>query len=172
MRLYVDHEHHDGYLRDGCFFSLGVFSLENDIFDKMAAQITYANGVQVSYSCTTYSPYEGGPASPSTERPHRKPGPDGGLDQRASALGGTGAGRDPDYRQLRGDRGVGDSSCDSGGHGGGDTRMTDKIWREPAGRGSARAGVGGEGRCDGGVDWVCGEEECEEWKAGEGGGSE
>ena len=54
MNLYVDHEHYDGYLRDGC-----VWSDEIDIYDKMAAQIRYANGVQVSYSCTTYSPYEG-----------------------------------------------------------------------------------------------------------------
>ncbi len=52
--LYVENEHHDGYLRDGC-----VWSDEIDIYDKMAAQIKYANGVQVSYSCTTYSPYEG-----------------------------------------------------------------------------------------------------------------
>lgn len=52
--LYADHEHHDGYLRDAC-----LFRPEIDIYDKMAAQIKYANGVQVSYSLTTYSPYEG-----------------------------------------------------------------------------------------------------------------
>jgi predicted dehydrogenase len=52
--LYVENEHHDGYLRDGC-----VWSEEIDIFDKMSAQIRYMNGVDVSYSCTTYSPYEG-----------------------------------------------------------------------------------------------------------------
>ncbi len=62
-RLYVDHEHHDGYLRDGC-----VWSSEIDIFDKMAAQIRYMNGVQVSYSCTTYSPPTRDIASPSTAR--------------------------------------------------------------------------------------------------------
>lgn len=54
MELYVNNEKHDGYLRDGC-----VFKEDIDIFDKMAATIKYANGVQVSYSCTTYSPYEG-----------------------------------------------------------------------------------------------------------------
>jgi predicted dehydrogenase len=54
MNLYVANEHHDGYLRDGC-----VWDEEIDIFDKMAAQIKYANGTVVSYSCTTYSPYEG-----------------------------------------------------------------------------------------------------------------
>jgi len=54
VRLYVDAERHDGYIRDGC-----VWDERIDIFDKMAASIRYANGVQVSYSCTTYSPYEG-----------------------------------------------------------------------------------------------------------------
>ena len=51
--LYVKNEHHDGYLRDGC-----VWRKEIDIYDKMAAQIKYANGVTVNYSLTTYSPYE------------------------------------------------------------------------------------------------------------------
>ena len=54
MRLYVDNEHHDGYLRDGC-----VYRPEIDIYDKMSAQIRYANNVIANYSLTTYSPYEG-----------------------------------------------------------------------------------------------------------------
>jgi predicted dehydrogenase len=54
MDLYAANEKYDGYLRDGC-----VWKNDIDIFDKMAASIKYANGVQVSYSCTTYSPYEG-----------------------------------------------------------------------------------------------------------------
>ncbi len=54
MDLYAANEKYDGYLRDGC-----VWKEDIDIFDKMAASIKYANGVQVSYSCTTYSPYEG-----------------------------------------------------------------------------------------------------------------
>jgi predicted dehydrogenase len=52
--LYVKNDHHDGYLRDGC-----VFREDIDIYDKMSAQIIYANGVTVNYSLTTYSPYEG-----------------------------------------------------------------------------------------------------------------
>ncbi|MDR1938907.1 MAG: gfo/Idh/MocA family oxidoreductase, partial [Tannerellaceae bacterium] len=47
-------ESYDGYLRDGC-----VFREDVNIYDKMAASIRYANGVQVSYSLTAYSPYEG-----------------------------------------------------------------------------------------------------------------
>ncbi|MBM3168068.1 MAG: Gfo/Idh/MocA family oxidoreductase [Bacteroidetes bacterium] len=53
-QLYVDNESYDGYLRDAC-----VFREEIDIYDKMAVQIRYKNKVQVSYSLTTYSPYEG-----------------------------------------------------------------------------------------------------------------
>lgn len=52
--LYPNNEKYDGYLRDGC-----VWSNEIDIYDKMSAQIIYANGVTVNYSLTTYSPYEG-----------------------------------------------------------------------------------------------------------------
>ena len=54
MDLYHANEHHDGYIRDNC-----LWREEIDIFDKMAVQIRYANDVQVSYSLTTYSPYEG-----------------------------------------------------------------------------------------------------------------
>jgi predicted dehydrogenase len=52
--LYVKNEQHDGYMRDGC-----VWRNEIDIYDKMSAQIVYANGVTANYSLTTYSPYEG-----------------------------------------------------------------------------------------------------------------
>lgn len=54
MKLYVANEHYDGYLRDAC-----VWRKEIDIFDKMGAVIKYANNVQVTYSLTTYSPFEG-----------------------------------------------------------------------------------------------------------------
>ena len=53
-KLYVDNEKYDGYIRDNC-----LFRKEIDIFDKMAVQIKYANDVQVSYSLSTYSPFEG-----------------------------------------------------------------------------------------------------------------
>lgn len=53
-KLYVDNEKYDGYHRDGC-----VFRKDINIYDKMAATIKYKNGVQVSYSLTAYSPYEG-----------------------------------------------------------------------------------------------------------------
>ncbi|MBN2349343.1 MAG: Gfo/Idh/MocA family oxidoreductase [Bacteroidales bacterium] len=53
-KLYVNNEQHDGYIRDNC-----LWRNEIDIYDKMTVQIKYANNVQVSYSLTTYSPYEG-----------------------------------------------------------------------------------------------------------------
>lgn len=52
--LYVNNEEHDGYIRDSC-----VFREEINIYDKMSAQIKYANETVVNYSLTTYSPFEG-----------------------------------------------------------------------------------------------------------------
>ncbi len=54
MKLYVENEHHDGYIRDNC-----LFRPEIDICDKMPAQLKYANNVMVNYILTTYSPFEG-----------------------------------------------------------------------------------------------------------------
>jgi len=54
MDLYVNNEKYDGYVRDNCLFRHDI-----DIYDKMSAQIKYANDVVVNYSLTTYSPYEG-----------------------------------------------------------------------------------------------------------------
>ena len=54
MKMYVANEKHDGYIRDQCVFRENI-----DIYDKMSAQIVYANGTIVNYSLTTYSPYEG-----------------------------------------------------------------------------------------------------------------
>ncbi len=54
MNLYVKNEHHDGYIRDNCLFRHDI-----NIYDKMSAQVKYRNNVYVNYSLTTYSPYEG-----------------------------------------------------------------------------------------------------------------
>lgn len=54
MDLYVANEKYDGYIRDNCLWRESI-----DIYDKMAVQIKYANNVHVSYSLTSYSPYEG-----------------------------------------------------------------------------------------------------------------
>lgn len=54
MDLYVANEKYDGYVRDSC-----LFRPEINIYDKMSAQIKYANNTIVNYSLTTYSPFEG-----------------------------------------------------------------------------------------------------------------
>ena len=54
MKLYADNEKYDGYLRDNC-----LFREEIDIYDKMSVLIKYANNVEVTYSLTAYSPFEG-----------------------------------------------------------------------------------------------------------------
>lgn len=120
MKLYVDHEHHDGYLRDGC-----VWSDKIDIYDKMAAQIRYANGVHVSYSCTTYSPYEGYRIAFN--------GTQGRMEAWVKE-------RQPwdaeEYDELRVTDNFGQTELiqiphGGGGHGGGDTRLKDRIFKDP-----------------------------------------
>lgn len=54
MAFYCDNEKYDGYIKDNC-----LFRNEINIYDKMSAQIKYANNAVASYSLTTYSPYEG-----------------------------------------------------------------------------------------------------------------
>lgn len=54
VKMYVENEKYDGYIRDNC-----LFREEIDIYDKMSAQIKYANQAIVNYSLTTYSPFEG-----------------------------------------------------------------------------------------------------------------
>jgi predicted dehydrogenase len=120
MRLYADHEKHDGYLRDAC-----VWREDIDIYDKMAAQIRYANNVIVSYSLTTYSPYEGYRIAFNGTR--------GRLEAWIKE-------RQPwqaeDYDELRLTKNFGDTQLihiphAQGGHGGGDMRMLDKIFKDP-----------------------------------------
>ncbi len=54
MNLYANHEKHDGYIRDNC-----LFREEIDIYDKMSAQVKYKDNTVLNYSLTTYSPIEG-----------------------------------------------------------------------------------------------------------------
>jgi predicted dehydrogenase len=54
MKLYVGCEDADGYHRDGC-----VFREDVDIFDSMSALVKYSNGVNMSYSLNAFMPIEG-----------------------------------------------------------------------------------------------------------------
>ncbi len=120
VNLYVENEHHDGYLRDGC-----VWSEEIDIYDKMTAQIRYANGVQMSYSCTTYSPYEGYRIAFN--------GTKGRLEAWIHE-------RQPwstdNYDEIRVTDNFGQTELirvphSGGGHGGGDDRLRDRLFKDP-----------------------------------------
>ena len=54
MRLYGSAEDVDGYHRDGC-----VFREDVNIFDTMSAMVTYSNGATMSYALDAHLPYEG-----------------------------------------------------------------------------------------------------------------
>ena len=120
MRLYADHEKYDGYLRDGC-----VWREDINIYDKMAVQVKYANDVQLSYSLTTYSPYEGYRIAFN------------GTKGRIEAWIHE---RQPwhkeNYDEIRVTDCFGETELikvphGGGGHGGGDTRLKDKIFKDP-----------------------------------------
>lgn len=51
---YLEHEHHDGYHRDGCVFSSAI-----DIEDTMNVLVDYENGARMSYSLNAFMPREG-----------------------------------------------------------------------------------------------------------------
>ena len=54
MKLYVECEQEDGYLRDAC-----LFRKEIDTYDTMTVQCRYENGVLLTYSLNAASPIEG-----------------------------------------------------------------------------------------------------------------
>ncbi len=121
-KLYVENEHHDGYLRDGC-----VFREDINIYDKMAVQIRHANQVITSYSLTTYSPYEGYRIAFN------------GTQGRVEAWIQERQPWEPEYDgqdSIRLTKNFGQSeiilvSNGAGGHGGGDILMADKIFGDP-----------------------------------------
>lgn len=140
MDLYANHEKHDGYIRDNC-----LWRKEIDIYDKMAVQIRYANNVQVSYSLTTYSPYEGfsiafngmngridsweGIPWRSDEQISQAKLHEQEMDQKKE-------GETSEYDEIMVMKNFGDYEQVripkvKGGHGGGDSRLQDKIFRNP-----------------------------------------
>jgi predicted dehydrogenase len=54
VQLYVGPESVDGYHRDGC-----VFRNDVNIYDTMTAIVGYSNGVVMNYSLNAFMPYEG-----------------------------------------------------------------------------------------------------------------
>ncbi|OQD42447.1 4,5-dihydroxyphthalate dehydrogenase [Croceivirga radicis] len=139
MDLYVANENFDGYIRDNC-----LFRDEIDIYDKMSAQIKYANNVTVNYSLTTYSPFEGWRiafngtkgrieaaldipyhqnTAISQEALHAKE-----MDQNAMEEAKT---ESIIVHKLWSDFETVKVPVEKGGHGGGDKRLHDKIFKTP-----------------------------------------
>jgi predicted dehydrogenase len=123
MKLYASAEDVDGYYRDGC-----VFREDVDIFDTMSALVRYSNDVTMSYSLNAHMPFEGYRVAFNGER--------GRLEVR-------------DYERQPWDVPAADEteiyvtkSFDKrtrvpvdggeGGHGGGDDRLRDLIFRKAA----------------------------------------
>jgi len=52
--LYLDHEKHDGYIRDRCIFRPDI-----DIEDTMNVLVTYESGVPMTYSLNAFAAWEG-----------------------------------------------------------------------------------------------------------------
>lgn len=138
--LYVNNEKYDGYIRDNC-----LWRDEIDIYDKMAVQIKYANNVQVSYSLTTYSPYEGWRIAFN--------GMDGRIDSwegipwraeervsqaqlHAQEMNQSAKENDSAYDEIMVQKNWEDYQLVKvprirGGHGGGDVRLQDRIFKDP-----------------------------------------
>lgn len=139
-QIYVQNEKYDGYIRDNC-----VWREEIDIYDKMAVQIKYANNVQVSYSLTTYSPYEGwriafngmnGRLESWEDIPWRMKEKVDQAERHAAEMNQTERGNvryDEIFFQenFNRDHEIIKIEAARGGHGGGDSRLQDKIFRDP-----------------------------------------
>lgn len=140
MNLYVKNEHHDGYIRDNC-----LWRHEIDIYDKMSAQVKYANDVIVNYSLTTYSPYEGwrigfngfdGRIDSWEGIPWRREERVSQAELHAMEMNQAATEEDSQYNEIMVMDNFGDYELvkvpySRGGHGGGDSRLQDKIFRDP-----------------------------------------
>jgi predicted dehydrogenase len=140
MKLYVENEGYDGYIRDNC-----LWRNEIDIFDKMAVQIKYANDVQVSYSLTTYSPYEGltiafngmnGRIDSWQDLPWRTTEKVNQAERHALEMNQTAEPDSSAYDEIVVSDNFGASELVKvpmirAGHGGGDGRLQDQLFRNP-----------------------------------------
>ena len=139
MELYVANEKHDGYIRDNC-----LFREEIDIYDKMSAQIKYANNVTVNYSLTTYSPFEGwrlafngteGRIEASLDIPYNKKTEMSQAEMHAKEMEQNALEEANSesiiVHELWKDFDTVLVPFERGGHGGGDKRLHDKIFKTP-----------------------------------------
>lgn len=141
VNLYTNNEQYDGYVRDNC-----LWREEIDIYDKMSAQIRYANDVVVNYSLTTYSPFEGhaiafngfnGRMDSWEGLPWREKERVSQAELHAKEMNQNLKEDDTAYDEIVKMKNFADYELikvpkASGGHGGGDKRLHDKIFRNPA----------------------------------------
>ena len=113
----------DGYYRDGC-----VYRQDVDIFDTMNALVKYSNGATMSYSLNAHMPFEGFRVAFNGElgrlevrdherQPWKVPEGDGTEIHLTKSFG--------ERRRV-----PLVSATTAGGHGGGDTRLRDLIFRK------------------------------------------
>jgi predicted dehydrogenase len=118
VELYADCEKADGYLRDGC-----VFKEDVDIPDTMNAVVKYSNDVAMSYSLNTFMPIEGYRVAFN--------GTKGRLEVRDYERQAWTVPEESEMHVIRnfGERVKIDIPNPEGGHGGGDDRLRDLIFR-------------------------------------------
>ncbi|HZN12505.1 MAG TPA: Gfo/Idh/MocA family oxidoreductase [Blastocatellia bacterium] len=121
VKLYVDCEAEDGYLRDGC-----VWSEKINIYDTMSVTVKYENRARLNYTANTYLPLEGQSISFN--------GTKGRLDYDEYRGGGH------ERNEIRLTRSFGQSEVITnletqreGGHGGSDTSLQDLLFRRRPG---------------------------------------
>jgi predicted dehydrogenase len=120
VALYVEAEKADGYLRDGC-----VFREDVNIPDTMNAVVKYSTGVTMSYSLNTFMPIEGYRLAFN--------GTKGRLEVRDYERQPWEVAEETEIHLTRnfGKREKVEIPQAEGGHGGGDDRLRDLIFRNP-----------------------------------------
>jgi predicted dehydrogenase len=125
MKLYASAEDVDRYYRDGC-----VYREDVDIFDTMSAIVKYSNGATMNYSLNAHMPFEGFRLAFNGER--------GRLEVRDHERQPWKV-ADEEETEIYLTKSFGErrrvplvAATTTGGHGGGDTRLRDLIFRKAA----------------------------------------
>jgi len=117
MKLYANCESEDGYIYDGC-----VFSMDTDIYDTMSVSVKYENGVIFTYTANAFLPYEG--------QAIYFNGSKGRIDWNTYSGGGL---KNEELRMTPASgksEVITDLQHRTGGHGGADASLHDMIFRE------------------------------------------
>jgi predicted dehydrogenase len=116
-RLYLEAEQADGYHRDGCVFDPSI-----DIFDTMSATVAYEGGATMTYSLNAYCAYEGMRCAVNGTTGRLEVEQIESRDVPADDLVMYRFGTEEPIETVRVER-------VDGGHGGGDERMLDDLFR-------------------------------------------